>query len=88
MNLVLHVIVVAALACFTTGAGMVTFGYKAKQRCMLGGGIILAFTGTIQQLYELAHQFDLGSWAILAGLGISFIILGSTLESKAGNIKS
>jgi len=40
-----------------------------------------------QQMYELIHHFDLGSWTGLAVLGVASIVIASVMESQSGNIK-
>lgn len=86
-NLMLYTGLLAALACVALGIALLVTGYKMQQRTIFGNGLVLFVVGIAQQLYELVHHFDLGSWASLAVLGIVSIIIASTIESQGNRIK-
>jgi hypothetical protein len=77
----------AAMACIVTGLMSLFRGYKMQQRSLFSGGIILILTGTAHQFYQLVLHFDLGSWATLAILGITAIVIASVMESQGGKFK-
>ncbi len=87
-NLILFGNLLAALACFIIGMATSFYGFKNKQRSLFIGGISISVVGLAHQTYQALHMFDLGSWAILAGLGIASIVIASTIESEGGKIKS
>jgi len=78
----------AALASILIGLTVTVTGFKNQQRGVLMTGVILTSLGMLQQFYELFHNFELGSWFALAGLGIVSIVVASTMESQGGKIKS
>jgi hypothetical protein len=87
-NLAVFADLLAALACVVSGLFLLMQGYKRQQRSLFAAGVINLAGGVLQQFYELVHHFDLGSWASLAVLGIVSIVVASTIESQAGNIKA
>lgn len=87
-NLMLFSSALATAACVATGLLLSARGYKAQQRSVFTGGIILFITGLIYQFYDLVHYFDLGSWASMALLGMALIVIASAIESQGGKIRS
>ncbi|MFP4611084.1 MAG: hypothetical protein ACLFQT_08690 [Thiohalophilus sp.] len=87
LNLHLFTGLVAALLCIATGLGLMVLGFQRQQRSVFAGGIILMLVGLGQQLYELVHHFDFGSWASLAALGVIAIVIASTIESQGKKFK-
>lgn len=86
-NLLIQSNVLAALICVATGFSLVIAGYQRHQRSFFASGIALILFGMLHQLFDLLHQFDLGSWAVLAVVGVLAIVLGSTIESQRGRIR-
>lgn len=87
LNLHLFTGLLAALLCITVGLGLVVLGFRKQQRSVFAGGVILMLVGLGQQLYELVHHFDFGSWASLAALGVISIVIASTIESQGRKLK-
>ncbi len=86
-NMVLFGGLLPALACIIAGLTLLVYGYKAQQRNLFGGGNVLLLAGAGQQLYQVAHHFDLGGWASLAVLGIAAIVTASIMETRGGAVK-
>ena len=86
-NLFLFSGLIPILLCVLIGFGLLTLGYRQQQRSIFASGAVLMLTGMLQQVYELVHHFDLGSWISLAILGIAAIVLASTIESQGGRLK-
>ena len=87
LNMYLFMGVITALVCMATGLGLVVLGFQKQQRGVFISGVVLMVVGLAQQLYELVHHFDLGSWASLAALGVVSIVIASTIESQGVKIK-
>jgi hypothetical protein len=87
LNLQLFTGLVAALLCVAIGLGLIVLGFQRQQRSVFTSGVILMLVGLGQQLYELVHHFDFGSWASLATLGVIAIVIASTIESQGRKIK-
>lgn len=82
INMVFHSGVIAAISCITAGIGLLTLGYMNKQRSFFINGFILIMISIAQQLYELVHHFNLGSWASMAVMGVIAIVVASIIEAK------
>ena len=87
-NLAIDTSTVTSLICIAVGLGVIVHGYRAQQRSMFVGGLVMMAVGVVYQFYQLIHHFDLGSWASLAVLGVASIVIASTIESHGGKIKS
>ena len=87
LNLNLFTGLVAALLCVAVGLGLIVLGFQRQQRSVFTGGVIVMLVGLGQQLYELVHHFDFGSWASLATLGVVAIVIASTIESQGRKLK-
>ncbi|MDY6798370.1 MAG: hypothetical protein SVX28_06430 [Pseudomonadota bacterium] len=87
LNLNLFTGLIAALLAIAVGLGLVVLGFQRQQRSVFTSGVVLMLVGMGQQLYELVHHFDFGSWASLATLGVISIVIASTIESQGGKIK-
>ncbi len=86
-NLIMFNNLLAALSSIVIGMAISLYGYKHQQRSLFSGGVIMLLLGLAQQVYQALHMFDLGSWASLALLGITSIVIASTLESEGGKCK-
>jgi len=64
------------------------YGYMVEQRVVfiLGGFTLLVGLG--YQIQYAIQIFDLGSWASLAALGVSAILIGSAIERHGSRIKT
>ncbi len=82
INMLFHSGVIAAISCITAGVGLLALGYMNKQRSFFINGFILIMIGIAQQLYELVHNFNLGSWASMAVMGVITIVVASIIEAK------
>ena len=87
INLLANANPVASLLTVMISVGVSIVGYKAQQRSVFTGGIVLMLLGIAQQFYDLVKHFDLGSWAGLAILGVVSIIIASVMESQGGKLK-
>lgn len=87
-NLILYDGLLSAMVCILVGLGVALLGYQQQQRSVFGSGVLLVLTGLSQQIYELVHHFNLGSWIGLAILGMLAIVLASTIESQGGKFKT
>jgi len=87
INLLAVTGVIVSLVTVLVGTGVTLLGYKAQQKSLFSGGIVLVLLGITRQLYELVQHFDLGSWAGLAVPGVVSIIIASMMESRGGNMK-
>jgi len=87
LNMFVETGTLAAFISIIAGLGLFVLGYKNRQRGFFINGFILMIIGVVQQLYELVHHFDLGSWASMAVIGILTIVVASVIESKGGKIQ-
>lgn len=87
LNLIIHGGVFMAAICVSVGLLLLIYGYMVEQRLIFAAGLLTLITGFIYQISFAIHMFDLGSWASLAGLGISAILIGSALERYGSVIK-
>ena len=79
--------VLTALLSAVVGIGVAVYGYLKQQRIAFNGGMVMLCAGLVFQLYYAVRIFDLGSWAGLALLGMTAIVVGSTIESQGARIK-
>ena len=79
--------VLTAVMSTVIGIAVAVFGYMKQQRTVFGGGMLMMSVGLIYQLYYAIQIFHLGSWASLALLGMTAIVVGSTVESHGYRIK-
>ena len=86
-NLFSHPHFFISLTNIIIGLCTIFFGFKTKQRSIFIGGSVIVILDILQQIYELVIHFDLGSWASLAVLGITSIVIASVMEAQGRNIK-
>ena len=86
-NLFIFTGLLAALVCIAVGLGLLVLGFQKRQQSIFTSGTALMLVGIAQQLYEVIHHFDIGSWASLAVLGVFAIVIASAIESQGGKIK-
>lgn len=87
LNLLLNMGLLSAVMALCTGLLMLLVSYQIKQRSMLWSGMVLLLAGMLYLMGQVFNQFELGSWAILAMVGVCAILIGSMLESRGGRIK-
>jgi len=87
VNLLFFDGLLATLASLLIGAGLLVYGYTARQRSVFVSGTALIIASMLQQLIALAYRFDLGNWASFAILGIIAIVAASVIESQGTKIK-
>ncbi len=87
-SLVLYSNILAALICIIVGLSLLVLGFKAQQRNVFSGGILLLLMGLAHQFYEIFLRFELSSWISLAVFGVVAIVVASTIESQGGKLKS
>jgi len=87
-NLMLFDNFAASGFCLISGLSVSLYAYISEQRISFALGIITLLTGLSHQLSQAFNVIDFGSWGVLAGLGISAILIASILERHGGQLKS
>ena len=88
MNILLVGDAFSIFSTFAMGAACVYFAHKQEERAMLYTGVLLLAGAGMGQVIQAYQWFDFNNWAILAGFGITAIVLGSVLESRGGRMKT
>jgi hypothetical protein len=80
LNLFAYPGLATALVGMGTGICAAVYGYSVEQKSVFLSGVIALLSGLIYQLHETFVLFDFGSWGSLALVGVTAIVLGSSLE--------
>ncbi|HAJ92026.1 MAG TPA: hypothetical protein DCO71_05330 [Gammaproteobacteria bacterium] len=86
-NLVIFGGVIMAALCLMLGLLVIVYGYMVEQRVVFVLGGLTLLVGLGYQVQYAIQIFDLGSWASLAALGVSAILIGSAIERHGSRIK-
>ena len=87
LNMMLHDGFIVSFIAIVTGIFMTVMGYSEKQRSLFISGLVISILGLFGQLYDLFQHFTLESWAGLAVLGVSIIIVASAIDARGRQIQ-
>ncbi len=77
----------ASVFSMVLGLALVVGGYRAQTKSLLLAGIALFLGGIIIQGVQLIAHFDFSYWPVLAGGGMTAIVLASLIESRGNHLK-